>query len=92
MSEKTALVECPYDEPCVMRNKRGKCEALADTYFRDGKCHFRKETDKSPNAYDEARLFGEFLRHEELEELITKRRRLYAELREIEEDIREVVR
>mgnify|MGYP003307861185 CR=1 FL=1 len=86
------LEKCPYGEPCFMRTRGGECEILTDTKFDDGKCHFRKETPDGPNAYDEARLFGDFIRQGELEELINKRRRIYAELRELEEDIREAAK
>lgn len=40
--------------PCCMRNEgNGEfCEALGNTYFKDHKCHFRKESPYGPNLYD----------------------------------------
>lgn len=44
--------QCPYNEDCCMRNKRGECEALNDVTFEDGRCHFRKKYHNGPNLYD----------------------------------------
>ena len=86
------LLKCPYHGPCCMRTRRGECEILADVHFDDGVCHFQKPTPDSPNTYDEKKLFGSFLGKENLEYMVEKRRRLYAELRELEEDIREMTK
>lgn len=45
---------CPYEGKCCMR-KGKECVALADTYFRDGECHFQKRTRYGVNVYDAIR-------------------------------------
>ena len=45
---------CRDENPCCMK-RRGMCVALGDTFFRDGKCRFRKERPNGPNMYDKER-------------------------------------
>ena len=49
---KKDLVKCPFREPCCMREEE-YCTILIDTYFDDGKCHFRKLKRRGKNLYDE---------------------------------------
>ena len=53
------MATCPYKDPCYMREKNlyghNICTALSDTWFADGRCHFRKETPGGKNKYDEWR-------------------------------------
>lgn len=50
------LKPCLYKGKCIMRDDYTyTCTALRDTYFEDGECHFRKETEDGPNVYDQKR-------------------------------------
>lgn len=57
LSESKAI-PCPFQEPCCMK-ENGKCTALTDTRFKDGKCHFRKLFPHSENEYDKERRTNE---------------------------------
>lgn len=46
---------CPYEGKCCMRKDNGECVALANTYFKDGECHFQKRTRYGVNVYDAIR-------------------------------------
>ena len=56
------LQKCPYREPCCMRVD-GDCIALTDTYFSDGKCHFRKAGRYGKNLYDKEDSIDEQIRY-----------------------------
>ena len=43
------------DKNCCFRVEYDRCGILADVTFRDGMCHFRKETIYGVNKYDEWR-------------------------------------
>lgn len=43
---------CKWTDPCCMRDRDGKCNALAEVDFPDGQCHFRKARKNGPNQYD----------------------------------------
>lgn len=44
--------KCVYEGKCCMRTEDQTCTALRKTDFKDGRCHFQKETRKGPNLYD----------------------------------------
>jgi len=44
--------KCMYEGKCCMRDQ-DRCTALANTEFKDGECHFQKETRRGPNLYDQ---------------------------------------
>lgn len=46
---------CPYPGDCCMRDGAGRCLALSEVRFKDGKCHFRKKVKFGPNLYDHER-------------------------------------
>lgn len=46
------MARCNYEGKCCMRLDNWECSALRKTDFKDGRCHFQKETRKGPNMYD----------------------------------------
>lgn len=53
---KRELLRCRFGKlKCCMRDVDGKCTALDNMSFSDGKCHFRKKIFDGENEYDKWR-------------------------------------
>ena len=49
---------CMYGGDCCFRCDNRQCYLLNNTLFKNGRCHFQKETREGPNLYDINRDVG----------------------------------